>query len=52
MIFPDSLSFLLTQIHPQEFESLLKEVVTGKRLSASKMSKLTDIAMKYVEVRF
>lgn len=35
----------------QEFESLLKDVVLAKRLSASKMSNLTDIAMKSMEVR-
>ncbi|KAG6868741.1 hypothetical protein C0993_011320 [Termitomyces sp. T159_Od127] len=33
----------------QEFESLLKDVVLAKRLSASKMSNLTDIAMKSME---
>ncbi|KDQ61538.1 hypothetical protein JAAARDRAFT_30988 [Jaapia argillacea MUCL 33604] len=31
---------------PEEFESALKDVVQGKRLSASKMTKLTDIALK------
>jgi hypothetical protein len=36
----------------KSFEPLLKEVVTAKRLSASKMSKLTDIALKNMEVRF
>ena len=34
----------------QSFESLLKEVVTAKRLSASKMNKLTDIALNLMEV--
>ncbi|KAG6865330.1 hypothetical protein C0991_003430 [Blastosporella zonata] len=33
----------------QEFESILKDVVQAKRLSASKMSILTDIAMKSME---
>jgi len=33
------------------FESTLKEVVHAKRLSASKMGKLTDIALKSMEVR-
>ncbi|KAF8578803.1 hypothetical protein K439DRAFT_447173 [Ramaria rubella] len=31
------------------FESMLKEVVTAKRLSASKMNKLTDIALNLME---
>ncbi|KAG6825500.1 hypothetical protein H0H92_003487 [Tricholoma furcatifolium] len=35
----------------EEFESILKDVVQAKRLSASKMSKMTDIAMKSMEVR-
>lgn len=35
----------------QAFESTLKEVVQAKRLSASKMSTLTDIALKCMEVR-
>jgi protein NRD1 len=35
----------------QEFEALLKEVVLAKRLSASKMNNLTDIAMRNMEVR-
>lgn len=35
----------------QEFEPLLKEVVSAKRLSASKMTRLTDIALKSMEVR-
>ncbi|PPQ69826.1 LOW QUALITY PROTEIN: hypothetical protein CVT26_014204 [Gymnopilus dilepis] len=34
---------------PEEFETLLKEVVNAKRLSASKMTGLTDIAMKNME---
>ncbi|KDR80698.1 hypothetical protein GALMADRAFT_241098 [Galerina marginata CBS 339.88] len=34
---------------PEEFEMLLKEVVNAKRLSASKMANLTDIAMKNME---
>ncbi|TFK39832.1 hypothetical protein BDQ12DRAFT_681310 [Crucibulum laeve] len=33
----------------KEFESVLKEVVNAKRLSASKMSKLTEIALKSME---
>jgi len=33
------------------FESALKEVVLAKRLSASKMGKLTELAMKAMEVR-
>jgi len=33
------------------FEAALKEVVQAKRLSASKMSKLTDMAMKSLSVR-
>ncbi|KJA28043.1 hypothetical protein HYPSUDRAFT_178187 [Hypholoma sublateritium FD-334 SS-4] len=32
-----------------DFESVLREVVNGKRLSASKMMNLTDIAMKNME---
>jgi protein NRD1 len=35
----------------QDFESILKEVVQAKRLSASKMVKLTEIALKFMEVR-
>jgi hypothetical protein len=35
----------------QLFETTLKEVVDAKRLSASKMNKLTDIAMTCMEVR-
>lgn len=35
----------------QEFEALLKEVVLAKRLSASKMNSLTDIAVRNMEVR-
>ena len=35
----------------QEFEALLKEVVLAKRLSASKMNNLTDIAVRNMEVR-
>ena len=35
----------------QDFESILKEVVQAKRLSASKMVKLTEIALKSMEVR-
>jgi len=34
----------------QEFESLLKDVVNAKRLSASKMTGLTDLAMKNMKV--
>lgn len=34
---------------PPEFEALLKEVVSAKRLSASKMAKLTDIALAGME---
>ncbi|KAG6861442.1 hypothetical protein C0995_016533 [Termitomyces sp. Mi166 len=33
----------------EEFESVLKDVVLAKRLSASKMSNLTDIALKSME---
>jgi len=33
------------------FEATLKEVVQAKRLSASKMTKLTEIAMKSLSVR-
>lgn len=33
------------------FEATLKEVVQAKRLSASKMAKLTDISMKSLSVR-
>ncbi|KAF9266899.1 hypothetical protein L218DRAFT_896109 [Marasmius fiardii PR-910] len=32
-----------------DFESLLKEVVQAKRLSASKMSKLTEVSLKLME---
>lgn len=35
----------------QDFENTLKDVVNAKRLSASKMTKLTEIALKSVEVR-
>jgi hypothetical protein len=35
----------------QDFENTLKDVVNAKRLSASKMTKLTDITLKSVEVR-
>lgn len=35
----------------QGFESTLKEVVNAKRLSASKMATLTEIALKCMEVR-
>ena len=35
----------------QSFESTLKEVVRAKRLSASKMKELTDIALKMMKVR-
>jgi len=34
----------------QEFASLLKDTVAGKRLSASKMNALTDLAMKNLAV--
>ncbi|KAF8159482.1 hypothetical protein B0H34DRAFT_406112 [Crassisporium funariophilum] len=34
---------------PEEFEVILKEVVNAKRLSASKMIALTDLAMKNLE---
>ena len=44
----DALRFL--QNH-QTFESTLKDVVNAKRLSASKMSTLTDIALKCMKVR-
>lgn len=33
------------------FETTLKDVVKGKRLSASKMTALTEIALKSMEVR-
>lgn len=35
----------------QTFESTLKEVVRAKRLSASKVKELTDIALKTMKVR-
>lgn len=35
----------------QGFETLLKEVVTAKRLSASKMGKLSEMALQIMEVR-
>ncbi|KAG1740035.1 hypothetical protein EDB19DRAFT_1709923, partial [Suillus lakei] len=35
--------------HLEDFENTLKDVVNAKRLSASKMTKLTDIALKSVE---
>ncbi len=41
---------LLLQFFRLQFENVLKEVVNGKRLSASKMTNLTDIAMKNMEV--
>ena len=41
---------LLLQFFHLQFENVLKEVVNGKRLSASKMTNLTDIAMKNMEV--
>ncbi|KAJ3514722.1 hypothetical protein NLJ89_g2215 [Agrocybe chaxingu] len=34
---------------PPEFETILKEVVNAKRLSASKMTQLTDLAMKNMD---
>ncbi|TFK48550.1 hypothetical protein OE88DRAFT_1664435 [Heliocybe sulcata] len=33
----------------EEFEAALKDVVQGKHLSASKMNKLTEVALKYME---
>jgi len=35
----------------QDFENTLKDVVNAKRLSQSKMNRLTEIAMKSLEVR-
>lgn len=35
--------------HLEDFESTLKDVVSAKRLSVSKMSKLTEIALKSME---
>ena len=35
----------------QEFETQLKEIVGAKRLSASKMQKLTELAMANMQVR-
>jgi len=35
----------------QDFENTLKDVVNAKRLSASKMTRLTEIVMKSLEVR-
>ncbi|KAG1880487.1 hypothetical protein C8R48DRAFT_684230 [Suillus tomentosus] len=35
--------------HLEDFENTLKDVVNAKRLSASKMTKLTEIALKSVE---
>lgn len=46
--FCNSLSLLCTK---KSFEAILKEVVNGKRLSASKVTNLTDIALKIMEVR-
>ena len=43
--------FMNLMILSQEFESLLKDVVNAKRLSASKISSLTDLVVKNVEVR-
>lgn len=40
-----------TPFHHQTFESTLKDVVNAKRLSASKMSSLTDIALSFMKVR-
>lgn len=41
----------LTLSRHQTFESTLKDVVNAKRLSASKMGTLTDIALKCMKVR-
>jgi hypothetical protein len=35
---------------PQQFDALLKEVVTAKRLSGSKIQALTDMAKKLMKV--
>lgn len=43
-------STLLTLV--QEFEKALKEVVGAKRVSASKMTSLTESALKSMDVRF
>jgi hypothetical protein len=49
-IYPiDDVHFIFTLF--QDFESTLKDVVNAKRLSVSKMSKLTEIALKSMEVR-
>ncbi|KAG6856555.1 hypothetical protein H0H87_003237 [Tephrocybe sp. NHM501043] len=40
---------MIPLIAEQEFETILKDVVQAKRLSASKMTALTDIAMKSME---
>jgi hypothetical protein len=35
---------------PQDFEAAVKDVVQAKRLSESKMNRMTDAAMKCMEV--
>ena len=41
---------LMASSRAQTFETMLKEVVTSKRLSSSKMSSLSDYALKYMKV--
>jgi hypothetical protein len=48
---PSILSTLLILHSFQDFENTLKDVVNAKRLSQSKMNRLTEIAMKSLEVR-
>ncbi|KIJ65586.1 hypothetical protein HYDPIDRAFT_87899 [Hydnomerulius pinastri MD-312] len=45
----DALYHLCDCTRSQDFENTLKEVVNAKRLSASKMTKLTEIAMKSLQ---
>lgn len=47
--FPAQVVFLSYK-EPQDFESTLKEVVQAKRLSASKMTKLKELATKLMTV--
>lgn len=46
----NALTVSFIDLHLQEFESTLEEVVNAKRLSASKMARLTEIAMKALQV--
>lgn len=49
--FSLSFPFLPLLPPPQEFDALLSQVVEAKKLSASKMNKLTEMALELIEVR-